>query len=114
MKAKLIEIEREKEIMEAEIEGFANADTLVSMHPSAVEAYRRKVTELQAALKSDEREMRQAMDIVRSLVSKIEVMPLAAPGQVELRVCGALAELLNLPNRKRGEPPSAVSGSRHG
>jgi len=106
MKAKLIEIEREKAIMEAEIEGFAHSDALVSMHPSAVEAYRRKVTELQAALKSDERERRQAMDIVRSLVSKIEVMHLAAWGQIELRVCGALAKLLNLPNRKPGEPPS--------
>jgi hypothetical protein len=53
-------------------------------------------------------ERREAMDIVRSLVSGIQVVPLEGRGQVELHVCGALAELLNLPSRQPGEPPSAA------
>ena len=44
------------------------------------------------------------MDIIRSL----DVLPQQGRGQIELHVCGALAELLNLPNRRPGEPPNAV------
>jgi site-specific DNA recombinase len=80
----------------------------VVLHPAAVDAYRKKVTELQAALISDEPGRREAMDIVRSLVSGIKVVPLEGRGQVELHVCGSLAELLNLPRRQPGEPPSAA------
>jgi hypothetical protein len=53
-------------------------------------------------------ERREAMNIVRSLVSGIQVVPLEGRGQVELHVRGALAELLNLPSRQPGEPPSAA------
>ena len=48
------------------------------------------------------------MEIVRSLVNGIQIVPLDGRGQVELRVCGALAELLNLPSRQPGEPPNAA------
>jgi hypothetical protein len=44
----------------------------------------------------------------RALVSAIDVVPLEGRGQVELQVRGALAELLNLPSRRPGEPPSAA------
>jgi site-specific DNA recombinase len=108
MKTKLIEIEREKEILIAEMEAFALADNVVTLHPAAVEAYRRKVGELQSALKSDERDRWEAMDIVRSLVTSIDIVPLVGRGQVELRVCGALAELLNLPSRDPGQTPDAA------
>lgn len=108
MKAKLIELESEKATLSAKMAAFAQADNAVVLHPAAVDAYRRKVAELQAALTSDEHERREAMDIVRSLVSGIQVVPMEGRGQVELHVCGALAELLNLPSRQPGEPPSAA------
>jgi hypothetical protein len=44
----------------------------------------------------------------QALGNGIQVVPLDGRGQVELRVCGALAELLNLPNRQSGEPASAA------
>ncbi len=47
------------------------------------------------------------MEIIRSLVTRIDVLPQQARGQVEPNVRGALAELLNLPNRQPSEPPSA-------
>ncbi len=108
MKAKLIEMEREKETLLADKAAFAQADNVVVLHPAAVDAYRKKLTDLQAALTSDEQERREAMDIVRSLVSGIKVVPLEGRGQVELQVCGSLAELLNLPRRQPGQPPSAA------
>ena len=105
---KLIALEGEKETLWAKMAGFAQADNEVVLHPAAVDAYRKKVAELQATLTSDEQERREAMDIVRSLVSSIHVVPLEGRGQVELHVCGALAELLNLPSREPGEPPNAA------
>ena len=108
MKAKLIELEGEKETLSSKMAGFAQADNVVVLHPAAVDAYRKKVAELQAALTTDDQERREAMEIVRSLVSAIHVVPLEGRGQVELQVRGALAELLNLPSRQPGEPPSAA------
>jgi site-specific DNA recombinase len=94
MKAKLIALEGEKETLSAKMAGFAQADNVVVLHPAAVDAYRKKVAELQAALTMDDQERREAMDIVRSLVSGIHVVPMEGRGQVELHVSGALAELL--------------------
>lgn len=108
MKTKLIELEGEKEALLAKMAAFSQADNVVEFHPATVEAYRKKVTELQVALTSDEPRRREAMEIVRSLVNSIQVVPLDGRGQVELHVCGALAELLNLPSRLSGEPPSAA------
>jgi site-specific DNA recombinase len=108
MKTTLLEIDREKEALESELKAFEQLDTVVELHPSAIDAYRRAVANLQTALSADDKERREAMDIVRSLVTSIEVVPLTTRGQVELRVCGALAELLNLPNRRPGEPPDAA------
>ena len=108
MKAKLIELEGEKETLSSKMAGFAQTDNVVVLHPAAVDAYRKKVAELQAALTTDDQERREAMDIVRALVSAIDVVPLEGRGQVELQVRGALAELLNLPSRRPGEPPSAA------
>ena len=64
--------------------------------------------ELQDALQSDECERHEAARIVRSLVTAIEIIPTDGRGQVELKVRGALAELLDLPNRKPGTAPSAA------
>jgi len=107
MKAKLIELEGEKEVFSTKMAAFSQAENVVEFHPATVEAYRKKVAELQAALTSDTRERHEAKEIVRSLVNGIDVVPLVGRGQVELRVCGALAELLNLPSRQSGKPPSA-------
>jgi len=108
MKTTLLEIDREKEALENELLSFEQLDTVVELHPAAVDAYRRAVANLQSALTSDDKERREAMDIIRSLVTSIDVIPQEGRGQVELHVCGALAELLNLPNRRPGEPPDAV------
>ena len=108
MKSKLLELEREKENLAEELKAMASADNIVEFHPAAVEAYRRKVSELQSALGSDDRERREAASIIRSLVTGIEIVPKVGRGQVEIRVHGALAELLNLPNRKPGELPRTV------
>lgn len=59
------------------------------------------MSELQRALQSDESERHEAARIVRSPVAKIEIIPTEGRGQIELKVHGALAELLNLANRNQ-------------
>ena len=105
MKSRLIEIEAEKERLSADLAAMAEASNVVELHPASIEAYRRKVAELQNALQTDDSERREAANVIRSLVTSIEVMPREGRGELELSVHGALAELLNLPNRKTGELP---------
>ncbi|MCT7374727.1 recombinase family protein [Chelativorans salis] len=108
MKSRLFELEREKENLTEELKVMASAENIVEFHPASVEAYRRRISELQGALRSDDSDRREAANIIRSLVTGIEIMPKEGRGQVELRVHGALAELINLPNRKSGEAPRTV------
>lgn len=78
---------------------------VVELHPASIEAYRHKVAELQNALHTDDNERREAANVIRSLVTSIEVMLGEGRGELELSVHGVLAELLNLPHRKTGELP---------
>src|SRR5262249_16508812 len=87
--ATLLEIDREKEALENELLGFEQLNTVVELHPAAVDAYRRAVANLQSALASHDKERREAMDIIRSVLTSIHVLPQQARGQVELQVCGA-------------------------
>ena len=105
MKSRLIEIEAEKERLSADPAAMVESSNVVELHPASIEAYRRKVAELQDALQTDDSERREAANVVRSLVTCIEVMPREGRGELELSVHGALAELLNLPHRKTGELP---------
>ena len=64
------------------------------------------MAELQNALAAtDEGERRGAVNVIRSLLTGIEIMPREDRGEEDLIVHGALAELLNLPHRKTGELP---------
>ena len=66
MKAKLIELEAEKEALSAKMAAFAQADNVVVLHLAAVDAYHKEVAESQAALTADEQKRREDMDIVRA------------------------------------------------
>jgi site-specific DNA recombinase len=105
MKSRLLELEREKENLSEELETMTSAQNIVEFHPAMVEAYRKKVAGLQSALGNDECERREAANIIRSLVTWIEIIPKDGRGQLQIKVHGALAELLNLPQRNLGEPP---------
>ena len=108
MKSRLIEIEAEKERLSADLSAMAASSNVVELHPASIEAYRRKVAELQDALQTGDSERREAANIVRPLVTSIEVIPREGRGELKLSVHGALAELLNLPHRKTGALPSTA------
>lgn len=108
MKSRLIDIEAEKERISVDLAAMAESSNVVELHPASIEAYRRKVAELLNASQANDSERREAANVIRSLVTSIEVMPREGRGELELSVHGALAELLNLPHRKTGELPSTA------
>lgn len=108
MKSRLIEMEAEKERLAADLAAISDASDVVELHPASIEVYRRRIAELQEALHSGEDDRREAVNAIRSLVASIEVVPREGRGKFDLTVNGALAELLNLPRRKPGEPPNTA------
>lgn len=113
MKARLLELEREKERLAAELGQLGKFEDMVEIRPASTEAYRDKIAELEDALNADEPECREATNVVRSLVDAIIVTPKEEPGNYEVTLHGALSGLLNLPFRKPGEiPATAVTATR--
>lgn len=67
--------------------------TKVEIQPNIPDLYRKKVENLQALL-TDERARPQAIEIIRSLVDRIDVFPGANRGRREITIVGALAQIL--------------------
>jgi site-specific DNA recombinase len=65
----------------------------IAIHPNLPDLYRRKVAKLQQVL-ADEATRPQAVEIIRSLIDRIEVQPGQKRGHCEIVVVGALAQIL--------------------
>ena len=68
-------------------------DQAVEIHPNIAELYRRKVSELQSLL-SDESTRSQSMDLIRSMIDRIEVHEGEKRGNPDVMLIGALARIL--------------------
>ncbi len=66
---------------------------MITPHPNMAELYRRKVTDLQSML-TDETARPQAMEIIRSMIERIEVRAGQDRGKPDVILVGALAEIL--------------------
>lgn len=93
IRAKLKELEARKRDLERQLTQADPTPTL-EIHPNLGELYRRKVEELGAVL-SDEASRPQAMEIIRSLVQRIEVAPGGTRGKASVTLYGALASILD-------------------
>jgi len=71
----------------------ANVDRNIEAHPNMAELYAKKVTELRSLL-TDETTRPQAMDIVRSMIDRIEIHTGAERGKPDVILVGALAQIL--------------------
>jgi site-specific DNA recombinase len=76
------------------------------LHPKMAEIYRRKVTDLHAALNDDEATRAEAADILRSLIDAIILVPEGNELKIELR--GDLAGILNVAANEKS--PSVTDG----
>ncbi|HET7381047.1 MAG TPA: hypothetical protein VFJ59_00465, partial [Pseudolabrys sp.] len=76
----------------------------IVIHPNLPELYRKKVAKLTQALR-DEVTRRQVVEIIRSLIDRIEVKPGLARGHCDVTIVGALAQILAFTHQKRPPPP---------
>ncbi|MBC2837614.1 hypothetical protein H7F16_19005 [Gemmobacter straminiformis] len=93
IRSKLAELEAKKRDLERQIRQSVPTPT-IDIHPNLGELYRRKVQEMNRLL-LDEATRPQAMEIIRSLVERIEVTPGATRGKATVTLYGALASILD-------------------
>ena len=93
IRAKLKELEARKRDLERQLSQVDPTPT-IEIHPNLGELYRRKVQDL-GVLLTNEASRPQAMEIIRSLVQRIEVAPGATRGKAQLTLYGALASIFD-------------------
>ena len=71
----------------------------IAIHPNLPELYRKKVAKLTQAL-HDEVTRPQVVEIIRSLIDRIEVKPGLARGHCDVTIVGALAQILAFTHQK--------------
>ena len=82
---------------------------VVEIHPNLPDIYRRKVSNLQEVLE-DETARPQAVEIIRSLIDRIEVRPGLPRGRCEVTLVGALAQILGFASQNTAGPTSSAHG----
>jgi site-specific DNA recombinase len=105
VREQLRQLEARKRELSAELDGQNAVE--VAIHPNVPDLYRRKVVELQQVL-SEEATRPQTVEIVRSLIDRVEVHPGHKSGHCELVIVGALAQILAFAEKKR--PLAALVG----
>lgn len=106
----LRDLEQRKAVLERQF-AAEGGPAPVEIHPNVAELYRRKVTELQTLL-VDESTRPQAMELVRSMIERIEVRAGKARGQAEVTLVGALASILAYACAQKTTAASGGGGGR--
>ncbi len=78
---------------------ITHEEAAVEVHPNMAELYRKKVTKLQSLL-TDETTRPQAMDIIRSMIDRIEVHAGQERSKPDVILIGALAKILAFTQKK--------------
>jgi site-specific DNA recombinase len=107
VREQLRQLEGRQRELSIELEG--QTPVAVAIHPNLPDLYRRKVAKLQQ-LVSDEATRPQAVEIVRSLIDRVEVHPGRERGKCELTVVGALAQILTFAQKKATAGQSRPDG----
>lgn len=94
----LVRLEARKREINADLKPLER-DTEIAIHPNLPELYRRKVAALQQAL-GDEATRAHAVELIRSLLDRVEVHPSQERGRCAVTIVGALAQLLAFAQQK--------------
>lgn len=96
MKKRLMDAEAEARDLRLQI-AAAPPENVVSIHPAAVEEYRRNVEHLFDTLRAaDELTKAEAATLLRTVIDHIDVVPLEGRGKYDLRVVTRLETLIGL------------------
>ena len=80
------------------------------IHPNVAALYRRRVADLEKLL-ADPELGSEAMDLIRSMITQIKVVPRERADGVHLELSGDLARILHLCNTSSMQNAQAVAGS---
>jgi len=105
---KLDELEARRATLEAELK--APPPSPARLHPNLAEVYRQRVASLHEALRADP-EGREALEIVRTLIERIEVHPTAGGG-MEIEVVGELAAMVRLGMQEHAGQAAVMADGR--
>ena len=109
--------------MAAEPDAASTSDLDVRLHPRLPDLYRRKVAELERVLEGPDRA--EAMDLIRSMIDRVDITPRADGAGVDavlhgdlaaiLAACGEAGHKRKLPGagERPGSQPSLVAGTRN-
>ncbi len=86
-------------------------DRTVELHPNMAELYAKKATDLQSLL-TDDSSRPQAMDIIRSMIERIEVHAGEEQGKPDVVLVGALPQILAFTQQKTTAAPGSGGGGR--
>ena len=84
-------------------------ETAIEVHPNIAELYRKKVMELQTLL-TDETSRPQAMEIIRSMIDRIEVSAGQERGKAEVILVGALVQILTFTQQNKTAASNGSDG----
>jgi Recombinase zinc beta ribbon domain len=94
MNDRMRQLEAEREALQRERETIEDPSPIV-VHPNLAELYRRRVADLEQLLLDPELGS-EAMDLIRSMITEITVMPREGTEGVDLELAGDLARILHL------------------
>jgi site-specific DNA recombinase len=92
---RLVELDQEKIQLEKELKSEEVDRKVMELHPNLGKIYDKKVKSLQESLNSNETRRREAAQIIRSMVDKIEVHPGDGRGEVKIDIRGDLAAVMH-------------------
>ncbi|MCI4680511.1 recombinase family protein [Rhodoblastus acidophilus] len=113
MKERLKALQNERRDLEVDVAETAEAELTILSHPNLPELYRRKVEQLEAILEGPDRA--EAMDLIRSMIDRIELCPRAEANGLDAILHGDLAAILAAcagAAQKENAPDLAISGRR--
>nr|MBC8269582.1 hypothetical protein [Rhodospirillaceae bacterium] len=101
-------LEQQKKDLDHAIKS-THAETAIEVHPNIAELYHKKVMELQTLL-TDETSRPQAMEIIRSMIDRIEVSVGEERGKAEVILVGALAQILTFTQQNKTAASNGSDG----
>ena len=111
MKERLKALQNERRALDAGAGEAAEAELIILSHPNLPELYRRKVEQLEAILGGPDRA--EAMDLIRSMIERVEFFPRAEAKGLNALLHGDLAAILATCSgaaQKGNAPDLAIAG----
>src|SRR5688572_10296602 len=112
MNDRMRQLEAERQALQKAEEAL-QAPQAVMIHPKLAELYRRRVADLEKLLVDPELGS-EAMDLIRSMITEIKVVPREDAEGVHLELAGDLARILHLCSTSTMQNAQAVGAGRSG